>query len=976
MPAGPELPNEPRARPVSLVVAVLCALLLTALFGSEGHSATRLLIGAGLVLGASFGLLDGLGFFEEPGEVSHQLSLGALVRPLTALVVAGAALVLSLRAAVAGTLPMPRLTSACLVTAASLACVVSLAWLVHRAAREPTQRAWWKREGLWLLVTGVVLYVPMLGNYSLYDPWETHYGEVAREMIVRDDWISFWWAQENWFWSKPALDFWLQGLSFLLLGVRYQPDEMLAGAADGYAPAPEWAVRAPVIVLTLIANYLVYKAVARLMGRRAGLFAGLALLLTPYWYFIAHQSMTDMPYVAPLTAGLCLVLLGLDQAPSARCASIAVRVGRREFHFSRASLVLELVVASVLPQVCYLLSRNVSIVGRGLSLHADHFMAGSGGGNCGLPGNDPCEAALPVLPELQPALLALLWAALLGVFLWINRDERRAQRWYFIAAWYFVALAALAKGAPGLVLPLVVSVTALLVTKRFRDLERLEWASLALIVACVTLPWYVQAFLRHGASFTDRLLFYDMYKRAFVHVHDTNAGDDVSFRYYIWQLGYGLFPWTGLALWGFLRSFGPADEAKSKTGGFFAFIGIWCLLGFAMFSVSLTKFHHYALPVAPPAAILAGLTLSELVGDPRENWCASTRSATPRALTNIASAFTCALATLLAALWLAGGSLLGAPTTTNIPAAAIAVCIAIASFIICLRTSPAAAPAPTLTASASASPLASASASASASPLASSSASASAPASASPSASPLPSASASAAPAPTWTSASPARSTDASDTFRSATQGLLALLSASLIVLIGRDLFTDGAVPGSARLINLFSYNYSRPWPDNLAFAPALRAVTLVTATFLALMLLPRLRPLAARVFLAVSFCFGAFALNIYMIAAAPHWGQRDTILTYYATRSGPEEPLVAYQLNWKGENFYTGNRLPAFVTTGQKFRDWISEQRALGVRVIYFTTEHSRLANLKQELGSIKTFQLLTHENLNNKFFLARVEL
>ena len=27
--------------------------------------------------------------------------------------------------------------------------------------------------------------------------------------------------------------------------------------------------------------------------------------------------------------------------------------------------------------------------------------------------------------------------------------------------------------------------------------------------------------------------------------------------------------------------------------------------------------------------------------------------------------------------------------------------------------------------------------------------------------------------------------------------------------------------------------------------------------------------------------------------------------------RSGPEEPLVAYQMNWKGENFYTGNHDP-----------------------------------------------------------------
>ena len=26
--------------------------------------------------------------------------------------------------------------------------------------------------------------------------------------------------------------------------------------------------------------------------------------------------------------------------------------------------------------------------------------------------------------------------------------------------------------------------------------------------------------------------------------------------------------------------------------------------------------------------------------------------------------------------------------------------------------------------------------------------------------------------------------------------------------------------------------------------------------------------------------------------------------------------------MNWKGENFYTGNRLPAFVSTGAKFKN------------------------------------------------------
>jgi hypothetical protein len=37
------------------------------------------------------------------------------------------------------------------------------------------------------------------------------YGEVAREILSRDDWISLWWAQEDWFWSKPIFIFWIEG---------------------------------------------------------------------------------------------------------------------------------------------------------------------------------------------------------------------------------------------------------------------------------------------------------------------------------------------------------------------------------------------------------------------------------------------------------------------------------------------------------------------------------------------------------------------------------------------------------------------------------------------------------------------------------------------------------------------------------------------------------------------------------------------
>jgi 4-amino-4-deoxy-L-arabinose transferase-like glycosyltransferase len=906
MPLGQELDSEPRVHLTSLVGAALAWFVLVGWMSLQGHAALSVPVGATLTLASSVLSLHGLGFFGHRVAPERTLALKELAAPLAAAFAALVLLLISLRAAVAGTLPAAVVTSGCLVTLTSIALVVSLGWLAHVLRFDERAPELWRRQGLWLLIIGIVAYIPLLGSYSLYDPWETHYGEVAREMLAREDWISFWWAQENWFWSKPALDFWLQGLSFLLLGVRYQPDQMLAGAAEGHMPAPEWAARAPIILLTLIANYLAYKAVARVAGRRAGLWAGLALTFTPYWFFIAHQSMTDMPYAAPLTSALALLLLGLYRKPNELVRVVALRAGTRSAQVGLHHAALLLVLAATLPQLAYLLSRHISWspgeAAHWLSFHADQFMAGSGGGNCGVvPGNDPCEPSQAVFPALAPGLMSCLWGALLAVFLWVNREERRAQRWRFIAAWFFIALSTLGKGAPGLVLPAVVCVVALAATRRWRDLERLEWGSACLVIACVALPWYVQAFARHGAGFTDRLLFYDMYKRAFVHVHDTNAGEDVSFRYYLWQLGYGLFPFTGLALWGFMRSFGAPSDTKLRD--LLVFLASWGLLGFAMFSVSLTKFHHYALPVAPAAAMLTGLALNEFLGSESQlEWRSE--------LVLWAAAFFSALGALLGALWLTQGSLFGAltqPTPGRILLGSAAMTLSVASFLGAVRYSTAAI---------------------------------------------------------------------GEQGFRSAVHGLIALISAALTLSVGRDLFSDGAVSGQARLVNLFSYNYARPWPASLDFEPAFRAVSLAAAVFLALMLLPRLRAQATRAFGMTCFLFTLFALDIYMVRAAPHWGQRETILTYYTTRSGPEEPLVAYQMNWKGENFYTGNRVAAFVTSGQKFRDWVSEQRENGTRVMYFTTEHSRMNGLKNELGKIKSFQVLTSEELNNKFFLARVEL
>jgi hypothetical protein len=111
------------------------------------------------------------------------------------------------------------------------------------------------------------------------------------------------------------------------------------------------------------------------------------------------------------------------------------------------------------------------------------------------------------------------------------------------------------------------------------------------------------------------------------------------------------------------------------------------------------------------------------------------------------------------------------------------------------------------------------------------------------------------------------------------------------------------------------------------------------------------------------------------MQRTAQHWGQHEVIAAYYANRQSPNEKLIAYQMNWKGENFYTGNDIPAFVSTGSTFTNWMKKRREEGVKVMYFITEHGRLGGLKSEVGA-KAYREITDKVLCNKFILVRAEL
>lgn len=202
--------------------------------------------------------------------------------------------------------------------------------------------------------------------------------------------------------------------------------------------------------------------------------------------------------------------------------------------------------------------------------------------------------------------------------------------------------------------------------------------------------------------------------------------------------------------------------------------------------------------------------------------------------------------------------------------------------------------------------------------------------------------------------------------------------AAVLVGLAGQDLATTapGGMHGPHRLLNLFAYNYARSWPEALDFRGPLAAVTLLAVVACGLMLVPRWRAAAVLSLGAVAVLGCAFSLDVYLVRVSAHWSQRETIAEYYRARSNPDEPLVAYQMRWMGENFYTGNHLAIFVSSGRGFEAWIAQRRDQGQRVVFVTAEHSRMATLRRELGVVQKFELLTDKGQNDKFALARVTL
>ncbi|HEY0709243.1 MAG TPA: glycosyltransferase family 39 protein [Polyangia bacterium] len=447
-----------------------------------------------------------------------------------------------------------------------------------------------------VLLFGLLLYLPFAGSYGLFDPWETHYGEVAREMTVRLDFVSLYWAgspidSEN-FWSKPVLTFWLMSFALLAAGLGGQdaPSGEMA-----LTNAPEWALRTPFVLMALLALLGVYLVASRFVSRRAGVLSTIVLATCPLFGLVARQAMTDMPFVGPMTLALALGTLALfddDDRDLPRRSW-----GRFSWpHHRLFYLTLGLFVLVALPQL---------IVNAATVEWAPRFLRRK-------------QMNVPGIVLMLP-----YFAGFVAFVYWSARTRKKAPFYLYIAG-ILCALAVLAKGLAGLGLPVIVFLAYLLFTWNWARLARnqLGYGVLIAFLACavVAIPWHHAMLARHGLPFWDELYGDNHWRRLVMGRH----GDRGTFEYFLRELGYAALPWIALAP-GALTLLVSRVRAKADTSllgdgqrddrrrEIYWLGAIWFVSAYAVVSLSMTKFHHYILPSLPGLALVVGCFLDDLM---------------------------------------------------------------------------------------------------------------------------------------------------------------------------------------------------------------------------------------------------------------------------------------------------------------------------------------------------------------------------
>ena len=506
-----------------------------------------------------------------------------------------------------------------------------------------------------VILVSLAVLVPGIWSYSLVDPWETHYGEVSREMLQNHDLVHTTWnggrtsTENEGFRSKPVLTMWLSAAGLTAMGV---------GKDGGYSGEMVASVRTiigirlPIVVTAVLGLVMMWLMLARLVSRRVAWLALLVVGSTPFFCLIARQGIPDMPHCAFVMGALSMLTLAIEDGERPISQWLSLRIGTRVLVVNHAQLVLALTGAFVGVQAIYYTlyfhySPQLAVLRFPspvvfFPLFMGLLFAGLWRGGWTIVRFVPVivgalvgivVAAVRRRPLLEGVerwdhfapdrfvirVLALPvmsargggWAATDDVAEHVLRMEplTSMRQVYMLWCYAFLGLSVLAKGPPGVVVVGAVGLVHVVLFHRWRDLYNgaFEIKRGLLLMIVVFLPWHIAMWLKEGLQFINEYVF--------THILDRAGGDpDKSlgtFEYYTSQLGHGMWLWAALIPAALAVALVKA-RTDTREGRVRYMVALWAICGFAVFGIVQTKFHHYILPIVPALGILVAFFLDDL----------------------------------------------------------------------------------------------------------------------------------------------------------------------------------------------------------------------------------------------------------------------------------------------------------------------------------------------------------------------------
>ncbi len=202
----------------------------------------------------------------------------------------------------------------------------------------------------------------------------------------------------------------------------------------------------------------------------------------------------------------------------------------------------------------------------------------------------------------------IFWTTFSLFSFWLGFHGASHERWWRWLFYVGMAVATLAKGPVGFLVPLVTVAAFLTMTKQWGRFLR-EGSPLpgTLLFVAVALPWYAAMWQIHGSDYAASAQA-NTVGRFFAPME----GHSFTILFYIPVLLLGFFPWSGWLLFAWMRTVREwrtwwrthLDASLDETARLEWFAAAWVMAVMVFFTLSSTRLPHYIGPLFPAAAIL------------------------------------------------------------------------------------------------------------------------------------------------------------------------------------------------------------------------------------------------------------------------------------------------------------------------------------------------------------------------------------